>query len=154
MIRRSIKVGLRVVAITLGLMGIAAAAIPAGSPVAGTVFGTGLMLGKFIVDGGGNHDAPRQLSKSQLADLSAWIDVHRSAFGWILASPPPPSYSVVFTDNDSRHIQLDLYSVNESWSHAVGMRIWDKSGKFIYGGQMSASDADLASLKDMLKPLP
>ena len=135
----------------LGPMGVAAAAIPVGPLVAGTVFDTGLLLGRLVPGNNGPTKTPRELSGPQLRELYSWIDTHQSKLHMILASPPPPSSSVVLTDTRGRRVQLDLYSVNESWKHAVQISVRDVSGKFVYGGEMSLPSADISALKEVLK---
>ena len=146
-------IGLKIAGLMLGLVGVSAAAGRHVEPfVTGTVYDTGLMLGRSNVSSGGATEAPLQLSRPQLRELDSWIDAHQSKLHMILASPPPPSCSVLLSDADERRIQLDLYSVNESWRHAVQIRISDKSGKFVYGGEMTLPSTDTATLREILKP--
>jgi len=90
------------------------------------------------------------LSQGQLEELSSWLKLHHSEWQMILASPLPPSYSVVLTHSDGAHTQIDLFSYNESWQHAVYIYAYDPKGKFIFGGALSLPSQDIANLKQLL----
>ena len=98
--------------------------------VSGTVVDGGVFLGgKTIL----RKDEPTlswPLSQGQLEELSSWLKLHHSEWQMILASPLPPSYSIVLTHSDGAHTQIDLFSYNESWQHAVYIYAYDPKGKF------------------------
>lgn len=140
-------------ALVLGAISIAAATYGPVEPfVTGTVYDTGRVLGRSIAGSGGVLGNSRELSETQLQKLYSWFNAHKSNLHMILASPPPPSGSVLLFDRTGGQTQLDLYSLNESWRHAIQIKTWDGQGKFLYGGEMSLPSADMTALREMLRP--
>jgi hypothetical protein len=46
--------------------------------------------------------------------------------------------------------EVDLYSGNESWQRAIGIRRFDPEGTFFFGGQMWPPIEEITSLKALL----
>jgi len=120
-----------------------------GPLTAGAVIDGGLFLGKYTVKSGSPPEAWR-LSKMQLERLDSWLQSHRGDWTTILASPPLPSYSARISDTAGTEAQIDLFSLNESWKHAMHIYVWDKHGKFVFGGAMSMTAEDVAGFKRLL----
>ena len=68
----------------------------------------------------------------------------------VLATPPPPSSSVLLTHSDGALTEVDLYSMNESWQRVIGMRRFDREGTFFFGGQMRPPVDEITALKALL----
>jgi len=117
--------------------------------VSGEVVNDGIFKGNFIVLEKDKIPESWSLSKGQLEKLSAWLKLHQSGWDMILASPPPPSYSVLLSHSDGSNSQINLFSLNESWSHAVHISVF-KSGKCVFGGSLHLSSGEIASLKSLL----
>jgi hypothetical protein len=90
------------------------------------------------------------LSKSQLEKLSLWLKYHESEWGIITATPPGPSYSILLTHSDGSHTGMELFSVNESWKHAVHIDHSDPTGKPAYSGGLNLSTEDMSRFKQIL----
>jgi hypothetical protein len=120
-------------------------------PVAGTVIDGGLFLGEFaghVESGKTARSWP--LSATQLEQIYYWLQRHQSDWGTVLASPPPPSYSVVLMHLDGSQTQIDLYAANENWRHAVGIFRSDSEGRFLFRGQTILQSQDVLSLRSLL----
>jgi hypothetical protein len=133
---------------TLCLLG----CLPEFSPlVSGTVCDGGVFLGgKTLV----REDKPFKswsLSQRQLKELSSWLKLHHSEWSVnIGTSPPPPSYSILLTHSDGAHTQIDLFSINESWQHAIFIYSYDRSGKLLFGGKLRLPNQEIINLKELL----
>jgi hypothetical protein len=90
--------------------------------VASTVIDDGLFLGKYTVEQKDKQPKVWQLSDDQLRQMTSWFKDNKSGWGLILASPPPPSFSILFKHEDGSWSQLDLFSFNESWKQVVIFR--------------------------------
>ena len=91
-----------------------------------------------------------QLSNGQLGKLYIWLKLHQSDWGVNVVSSPAPSYSIFLVHSDGSHSQINLFSMNESWQHAVHIDVTDKSGKYVFMGALSLSSDDIFSLKKLL----
>lgn len=119
-------------------------------PVRGMVLDGGLFLGEFTLRKDDEPSREWQLSESQLNELHAWMKAHRADLRMVVATPPPPSFSVVTFDADGNRTQIDLFSANESWKRAVYVVVTRDRGRSDYVGQMSLAPKDVASLRHML----
>lgn len=117
----------------------------------GTVYGSGLAFGKFRANGTVIAGKSWQLSKDQLAALNSWVGKLLLRLSMTVGSSPLPSYSVILSDARGQRIQIDLYTANERWRHALQFRAWDNGGRFKYAVDTVGSDAELAALKELLK---
>jgi hypothetical protein len=107
------------------------------------------------MDGGvdiGNEQTPKSwpLSQNRLEQLYSWLQSHRSHWRMVLATPPRPSSSILLTHSDGRHTEVALYSGNESWQRAIGIRRFDPEGTFFFGGQMWPPIDEITTLKALL----
>jgi len=118
--------------------------------VAGSVIDGGLFLGKYTINPLDKPPKSWSLSKNQLEKMDAWIRLHQQDWQMALASPPPPSYSILLTHKDGSRSQINLYSLNENWQHAIHISVFDRDGNFISGGEMSIASAEISSLMQLL----
>ncbi|MFZ6645199.1 hypothetical protein ACO0LO_05750 [Undibacterium sp. TJN25] len=116
----------------------------------GTVIDDGLFLGKYTVVQKETQGHTWPLSAGQLEKLSAWLKFHASGWHPVLVSPPPPSYSVILFHSNNVRTQIDLYSINESWRHAIRMTHWDATGKFLGSEIENLPSKDIDNLKQQL----
>lgn len=116
----------------------------------GTVVDGGLLLGQYTLAEKGKKPKSWSLSSQQLQKLTLWLKSHQDGWQMILATPPPPSYSVLLIHTDSMRSQLDLYSINESWQRAIRWTSWDRDGKWLDSGMQQLSGKDIADLKQVL----
>lgn len=118
--------------------------------VSGMVIDGGLFPKQSTVVEKDKTARPWALSNMQLDKLSSWLKSHQSDWQMVLTSPPLPSYSVLLVHSKGEHTQLDLFSINESWKHAIHIHSNDKEGKIIFGGTYSFSSEEIVSLKQLL----
>jgi hypothetical protein len=119
--------------------------------VSGVVFDGGLYLGQFtrkLENGQPAKSWP--LSEVQLQKLYSWLQSHKSGWTMVVATPPPPSFSILLVHSDGTRTQLDLYSQNESWQRAIGFIRFDGDGHFLRRGQMSRTADEVSHLKALL----
>lgn len=118
--------------------------------VSGTVIDGGLFLGQFTVVEKGKKTVTWDLTREQLDQLFTWLQSYPSRWQMVLISPPAPSYSIVLRHNDGSRTELDLFSLNESWSSTIHLSMWDGKGKFIDGGLGRFSTEEIKNLKNMM----
>ena len=135
--------------VLIGMLGLASCTPDAPVLVRGTVIDAGLIAGEFTRRQEGTERIWR-LSGRQLDEMHAWMGSHYPDLHMSLATPPLPSFSVVTFDATENRTQIDLFSVNESWRHAVQAVVARRDGRLIYGGQLSLAPEDIASLRRML----
>jgi hypothetical protein len=117
--------------------------------VSGTVVDGGIFFGRYVT-------APEQkpktwvLNQKQLAQLSIWLQDHKSGFRKILESPPPPSFSIVLNQADGTRTQIDLFLTTLGWQNAVVIRDTDPS----QNGIGNITDLDLHALTQIVKEKP
>jgi hypothetical protein len=102
--------------LSIGLLGCHDDIPPA---VSGNVVDGGLFLGQLIANRPGYQADEWELKKTQIEQLNLWLQSHHGDWERILASPPPPSLSVMLTHSDGTHSRVDLFDINESWKNVL-----------------------------------
>jgi hypothetical protein len=111
--QRASKVFLAI-SVVLGMMG-----CRDDSPiVSGQAFDGGLFLGQYTVVEPDRTPKNWPLSPEQVGILSAWLKDHQSGWGMILASPPPPAFSVVVKQANGHSSRIDFFS-RENWNEVI-----------------------------------
>jgi hypothetical protein len=118
--------------------------------VSGAVLDGGIFLGQYTVERPGQQPKTWALTQKQLEQISLWLHERESGWRMILASPLPPSFSIVLKHADGSRTQMDLFSVNENWQHVIIMKNTD-SGK---NGIRNISTQERDSLLQLVKEMP
>jgi len=87
--------------------------------VAANVVDGGLFMGEFVLKRDGRSPEEWSLNSSQLGRLNAWLQHHRDGWEMMVASPPPPSLSIVLTHSDGTRSRVDFFDMNDNWRHMV-----------------------------------
>lgn len=89
------------------------------SPIVSGEVVDGGRFGQFIVGKPGRQSKSWQLTTEQLHQTEVWLKKNQSGMAINFASTPMPTFSIVLKHVDGSLTQLDLYSANESWQHAI-----------------------------------
>lgn len=133
--------------VLLGLSGCHETLAPATS---GGVVDGGLFLGRYTLKDPAKQPKSWPLSQDQLSRVSAWLEEHQHSFGMLLASPPPPSFSIVINRADGSRTQIDLFSINENWQKAIVVRNSDPAKN----GILHVSEQERDALLNLVKASP
>lgn len=116
--------------------------------VSGGVVDGGLFLGQFVVEQPGHKPKSWMLTTEQLQQMSLWLQENQSGWGWNVGSPPP-SFSIVLKHANGTSTQIDLFSTNESWQHAIGIKNSDNSKNGIKNVSTQEREALLKIVKEV-----
>ena len=113
--------------------------------VSGQAFDGGLFLGQYTVVEPGRTSKNWTLSRGQIEILNTWLKEHHSGWGMILATPPPPSFSVVAKQANGKSSRIDFFS-NQNWDGTIVIHAEDPADNRM----ASFSAADVKYLRQQL----
>jgi hypothetical protein len=87
--------------------------------VSGNVVDGGLFMGTFVLARTGHPAKEWELTKPQIDQVNLWLQSHRDGWQTIVASPPPPSFSILLIHADKTQSRVDLFDINNNWREAM-----------------------------------
>jgi uncharacterized protein YceK len=68
---------------------------------------------------GGRHHKTWELNEKQQKKMTVWLQEHDSGWGYLLVTPPLPTFTIFLKYADGSGTFIELFSANERWKRAL-----------------------------------